>query len=359
VTLYDVVERKYAGFSQVINDCFYGCGFDHPYDFQVKAGTMSKERESTRLGWMGKRSCFDLPEWLYVFILHRVTGSGIHYGKQPSGYHNTILTDEEFAGADSIEEMAVRVNTYPDPFYTSVGYQFPRFPKPPEGYKRAGDWFLTSYAPRLARDLAELLTNDPEPLTIREIGDFMFKWNNENGLVQYRFQYAAVIADIADWFPDLVQRDSLFYYGTNAKECISYLAKKPYGTKTEDFLDQVMLKIYKDTGSVPYNAEDVCCDFIRYVENYVKPGHAYDHLDLDNLWNSSSINDHAFGRQKAMVDLGLVKSFKGIGVHPSDDYVLSRLGISVIEYQLMVMGNKKHEGEPLSFSDEGPLAAFT
>jgi hypothetical protein len=46
----------------------------------------------------------------------------------------------------------------------------------------------------------------------------------------------------------------------------------------EIFLDSVMLKIYEDTGSFPYNAEDVACDSIRWIENYVRPGHDYDHL---------------------------------------------------------------------------------
>ena len=31
VELYDVVERKYAGFSQIVNDVFYGWTPEHPY----------------------------------------------------------------------------------------------------------------------------------------------------------------------------------------------------------------------------------------------------------------------------------------------------------------------------------------
>ena len=94
-----------------------------------------------------------------------------------------------------------------------------------------------------------------------------------------------------------------------------------------------MKKIYEDTGSLPYNAEDVCCDFIRWIENYVRPGADYDHLDLDGLWNSSSIKDHPFGRQKAMLELGLVDTFNSIGSHPSDDYVISRAGLTPEQYK--------------------------
>jgi len=159
----------------------------------------------------------------------------------------------------------------------------------------------------------------------------MLSWNVANGLRQYKFQYAAVVADIADWYPQYCNLDSPFYYGTNAVECISYLANNTDRLKQEAFLDKVMEKIYADTGAYPYNAEDVCCDFIRYLENYVKPGSDYDHLDLDNLWNSSNFI-HPYGRQKPMLELGLIKTFNGIKSHPSDNKILSDNGMSEIEY---------------------------
>jgi hypothetical protein len=233
-------------------------------------------------------------------------------------------------------------------FYTSIGYQFPAFPKPPipkvkaeplfgiEGdyeYKRGGDYFLCEYAPRLARDLASFLERS-DKLDMRQIGEWLFKWNKDNGLRVYRFQYAALIADIADWFPEFVNKESMFYYGTNAVECIGYLADPASGRgkKSEEFLDAVMTKIYEDTGSLPYNAEDVACDFIRWIENYIRPGADYSHIDMDTVWNSSSIKDHPYGRQRAMIDLGLVKTFNGIKKHPSDDAVLKESSTTLEEY---------------------------
>ena len=166
----------------------------------------------------------------------------------------------------------------------------------------------------------------------------MFKWNADNGLRAYRFQYAAVIADVCDWFPEFMNRESMFYYGTNAVECIGYLADpiENKGKKSEEFLDAVMTKIYEDTGSLPYNAEDVACDFIRWIENYLRPGADYAHIDMDTLWNSSEIKDHPFGRQKAMLDLGLVETFNGMTSFPSDDKILQSAGISVDDYKKMV-----------------------
>lgn len=332
VELYDVVDRKYAGFSQIVNDVFYGWTDQHPYWEKMQAGHVTKQRLRCAKEWTGKHSDFKLAEWLYVFILHRVCGSGINYAYKPSGYHNTLLF--EFAQCKSIEDMAKIVNTYPKPFYTSVGYQFPAFPKIPAGsdYKRGGDYYLTEYAPRLAREMAEWLESGGKR-DFRELGSYMLDWNVKNGLRQYKFQYAAIVADIGDWYPQYVNLDSMFYYGTNAVECISYLAKPTSKMKQDEFLDEVMMRIYKDTGAYPYNAEDVCCDYIRWVENYVRPGADYHHLDLDEIFSSCKIKDHPYGRQKAMLELGLIWSYNFITAHPSDDTIIKQNKLTVQEYK--------------------------
>ena len=341
VELYDVVERKFAGFSQIINDIFYGWTDKHPYWKKMEAGKVTRQREQIAKDWTGKHSDFSLPEWLYIFILHRVTGSAINYAQKPSGYYNTILF--HLHQCKNIEEMVGLLNNYPYSFYTSVGYQFPAFPKVPadKPYKKGGDYYLSEYAPRLARDLAEWLESSNAKRDLREIGDWMLAWNVKNGLRQYKFQYAAVVADIADWYPQYVNLQSPFYYGTNAVECISYLGINTQRLKKEKFLDTVMERIYADTGSYPYNAEDVCCDFIRWVENYVKPGPDYNHLDFDNVWSSCKIKDHPYGRQKAMLDLGLVETFNGMTNHPSDDTILKKAGMSVAEYKAKVNGTQQ------------------
>ena len=128
----------------------------------------------------------------------------------------------------------------------------------------------------------------------------------------------------------------MFYYGTNARECISYLAKPTIKMNQDQFLDRVMEKIYADTNSLPYNAEDVCCDFIRWVENYVRPGAHYNHLDFDGVWSSCRIKDHPYGRQKAMLELNLVATFNGMTAHPSDDYIIKKAGLTVEEYKKRV-----------------------
>tara|TARA_R110001592_G_scaffold121640_2_gene327531 strand:+ start:4177 stop:5307 length:1131 start_codon:yes stop_codon:yes gene_type:complete len=328
VQLYDVVERKLAGFSQIVNDAFYGSSTDHPYYDKIQAGHADNKRKYMIAKWDDRKNVYGLREWLYVFLVHRITGSAINYGTIPSGYHNTILFD--LYTCDNVAEMAKMIPHYRKTFYTSIGYQFPKFPKPPEGYKRGGDYYLSTYAPRLVDEMASWLENGGKR-DFRKMGDWMFEWNEKNGLCRYKFQYAAFLADIADWFPEFVNHESHFYYGTNAVECISYLIEGK--KKDQNTLDSVMDMVYEDLGSVPYNAEDVCCDFIRWVENYVRPGAHYDHVDRDTTWSSCTIEDHPRGRQKAMLDLGLVESFNTLKYHPSDLKVLEINNLSIGDYQ--------------------------
>mgnify|MGYP000206322221 CR=1 FL=1 len=337
VQLYDVVERKFAGFSQLVNDCFYGRSDDHPYIHKIEDLTATEQRMRWSAAWDGKRSVFGVAEWFYLFMVHRLTGSAINYGTKPSGYHNTVTL--ALAPSETIDDMVETIKTYDGKMYTSIGYQFPAFPKPPSGsgYRRGGDYFMCEMLPDIVRDLATEITGSDSPWTLREVGEWLIDRNRSLGLRAYRFQYAAFVADVADWFPELVVRESHFYYGSNAVECIGYLAErggKP--VKKIDLLDEVMSQAAHDTGGVPYNLEDVACDFIRWIENYSRPGADYEHLDLDNVWNCSGIVDHPRGRQRKMLELGLIESFNDLGFHPSDTKVLDASGLSVDEYRDMV-----------------------
>lgn len=331
VHLYDVVNRKYAGFTQILHDMWHNVEDSHPYKHK-----MHSIRKPIADSFADIHSKWGLEEWLYVFIVHRVTGSGINYAKNPSGYHNSILSD--FYKCDDIPYMTNKVisRSLSGPsFYTSIGYQFPAFPKPQGSFKTGGNMFLVEYAPRLAKDLAKFLMEGNKK-DLREVGSFMFEWNKSNNLRAYKFQYAAVIADIADFYQNLVNTDSLFYYGTNARECIKYMAKPLNRMKEDQFLDEVVIKACIDTGGNPYDVEDVMCDVIRWIENYARPGADYNHIDRDKIFNSCTIKDHPFGRQKAMLELGLIDSFNKLNGHPSDNYIISKSNITPQEYRNMV-----------------------
>ena len=64
IELYDVVERKFAGFSQIVNDCFYGWSEDHPYWSRMEAGLYTHQRKEVATNWNDKKNTFGLSEWL-------------------------------------------------------------------------------------------------------------------------------------------------------------------------------------------------------------------------------------------------------------------------------------------------------
>lgn len=51
IELYDVVERKFAGFSQIVNDCFYGWSEEHPYWSRMQAGLYTSQRKEVATNW--------------------------------------------------------------------------------------------------------------------------------------------------------------------------------------------------------------------------------------------------------------------------------------------------------------------
>lgn len=323
VRLYDVVERKYAGFTQILLDMWYSYE-NHPYRHK-----MDDERKSLVNGF--DTSLWTLEEWLYVFFVHRLTGSGINYAINKTGYHNSILL--HFTECDSIMEMVSVIQNFKGPKFTSSGYQIAPFPKPKGDYVRGGDWFMCEQLPVLVRMFAEYISSGKKDF--RTMMKWLEEYNQARGFRVFRFQYAAVLADIADFFPDLIQPESHFFYGKNAIECLNFLAVRPKGTSQTKFLDQVMDQITNDTSSLAYNAEDVACDAIRWIENYINPKGDYSHLCLDSVWSSHTIADHPFGRQQSMLTLGLVDTFNGSG-HPSDDKILKAAGMTIEEYQAII-----------------------
>ena len=88
VTLYDVVNRKYAGFGQLLLDLWYGGTPQHPY-----AHKMHEVRQPIAKSFNGVHTSWELEEWLYVFLTHRVMGSAIDYGRKYAGYGPTILPE--------------------------------------------------------------------------------------------------------------------------------------------------------------------------------------------------------------------------------------------------------------------------
>lgn len=349
--LFDFIQHYYSGISRVNLDMWFGWSEQHPYWNRMQNGKILPEREELAKKYNTIRHKYGMEEWLYLFLVHTVTGSGVNYNIAATGYYNSILF--HLHECETIEEMAEVIRNFSGPYCTSIGCQFPRFPKPPKveptgfiglddyntgfEYKRNCDYYCFEYAPRLVRDLTKKLTGSTHKLQFRELLDWMNEWNANNGLARYTFQYSLFIGDICDFWPEYMETHSLSHYGSNTQQCMSYLATPTTKMSKLQFGDELMLELQKDTGLRSYDLEDLTCDYIRWVENYVRTSKDYSHLDLDNVWNSSSITDHPYGRQKPMLELGLVETFNiQTEAPPSGDKIITQHNLTIDQYKKLV-----------------------
>lgn len=297
VTIYDTVERRYAGFSNMLQDLWLGT--KNPKFFKQSQWHQEMCKAYDGLDW-------DMTTWIYVFLVHRLTGSGASF-ERDHGYRNTILP--QLHDLKGIDEMAEFIKVYHPPMFTSIGNQIPAFPKPnltqfQSGLQKPGKLYLCHYAPQLATALVDFLHNfqlyNSRKANIRELVDFMCDFNRARNISAFHFVFTAVAADLADYYPCVVDDQSHMYYGKNAKESMDLMFTKVGKLTKDQFYDAVMETATEATNSAPRDLEDVMCDYVRYIENYIPDNReqTYAHLDRRAVWNNSSIIDHPKGRQR-------------------------------------------------------------
>ena len=291
IHIYDTVERRHAGFQNMLQDLWYGS--QAPKFFKWSDGIHNR--------WTPH-------EWIYIFLVHRLTGSGASF-ESDHGYRNTIIP--QLAKFNTMSEMSTWIKHYDGTMFTSIGNQIPMFPKPRDEYETGGKLFFCRYAKRLVKDLWVYIRRvnlhgswydalKARPVRIRETKDFMVNWNSYNHLKKFHFQYTAVAADLADYFPQYVDKRSRMYYGKNCLEAMDLFISKGNKMKKDTARDLVMDLAADITGGYPKDLEDVFCDYIRYIENYIPVNRekTYKHLNKSRIWNNSAIKDHPKGRQK-------------------------------------------------------------
>lgn len=331
VKMYDSIERKYSAFNSLLHDMFYALD-DHPYKHK-----MTFQRSCINEKFQDARDTWGLKEWLYVFFVHRLTGSGLHYGKIESGYHNTALP--QFYDCEDLGDLIHTIVNCKEPKFSSCGYQIAAFPKPTSGYDKGGDYYFAEILPKMVTSMADYMESTPAH-SFHEMMDWIANFMSKYDCRLFRFQFAAVLADIADYMPEYINNQSMFFYGTSAIDSLGYFAIKPRGLSREKFLDKITDMICADINVLPYNVVDIACDSIRWIENYINPKHDYKLLDLDKTWSSCEIKNHPFGRQKAMLRLKLVDTFNG-KPHPSGDQVIRAAGMSIDTYMELAYEKSK------------------
>ncbi len=126
-------------------------------------------------------------------------------------------------------------------------------------------------------------------MPIQEAVDMVLRFHTVLGCKRFKFVLTAWVMDIAQYFPELVDPSSDCYHGKNAEETMKICFEKPRGMKLQDFYDLGTRIIAECTGTWPMDVEDVFCDFVRWIENYV-PKKGFNHVIENHIYNSSSLH---------------------------------------------------------------------
>lgn len=247
VPIYDVVNRRFAAFSSLLE-------------------AVKRKNDDPK----GNGKFFDCNLYDYDFIkmcyLFRLCGSGINYkpkkiGEKPFGTHGfgnfwvvDQLTKGEYNCSDWIANM-------PEKGFCDVkGYLLPMI--------KGGLYnFIYQESEVLMHYLIDYLFSGSKK-GIKDVVNFGNEWLINNGYKRQNFVLTAFAMDMAEYFPDKVDRDSDVYVGSNAKKCLKLILPK---MKT----DNALRYLCDITGSYskPYDMEDVACDFIRYLDNFQSEHH--------------------------------------------------------------------------------------
>ena len=83
ITIYDTVERRHAGFQNMLQDLWLGSSAPKYYKWE-------EDHQSRNRSYDNLHERFSMEEWVYLFLVHRITGSGASF-EADHGYRNTIL----------------------------------------------------------------------------------------------------------------------------------------------------------------------------------------------------------------------------------------------------------------------------
>ena len=256
VPIYDVVNRKYAAFSSLLE--------------AVDKGLLDPKQNGVYFLEASKSiGDFDFVMLCYLF---RLCGSGINYKpktdckEDPFGTHgfgNFWVCEHLYKG--ELDHKAW-IEQIPDKGFCDVkGYLLPMI-------KGGLNNYIKTFAASFVTDIFKYVQQN-DGLGIKEVVDYGNKILIEKGFKRQNFVLTAFAMDLAEYFPQLVDQNSDVYVGTNAKKCLKMILPK---MKT----DQALRVLCDLTGgySKPYDMEDVACDFIRYIENF----QSKEHIELNN-----------------------------------------------------------------------------
>jgi len=241
VPIYDMLDRKYAAFSSF------------PEALRL--------RESDPKGYGIKYKDHNVQEGidhLMLLYLFRLCGSGINYKPQSHGFGNFWISNMVLEGKYTYKEW---LNSIPEAkFSDNKGYMLPQFTI---GLRN----FILQHSEDLVAYMYDAMLSRTTPMSIIELVDTGNAWMNNLGFNKTTFVLSAFAADVAEYYPKLIDQWSMIYAGTNARRCIRAIFGKSSQFDAIDFLS-------KRYNATPYSIEDSrLCDPVRYFLEYQSKYH--------------------------------------------------------------------------------------
>jgi hypothetical protein len=261
VPIYDMLDRRYAAFSS--------------FPEALKKKHLDPKGN-------GQRFEHDVEDddFIKLLYLFRLCGSGINYKPGEHGFGNFWIVTSILRGRTKYSEW---LQDLPDSrFCDNKGYLLPQFKTGLRHFIQTHSLELTEYT----MSVIDLIGG----ASIKEVVDIGNSWLVSKGFNKQYFVLSAFAADLAEYFPKLVDPDSMIYAGTNAKKCIQAVFGS--GTKEEEAIRFLSAR-YK---APPYSVEDSrLCDPVRYFLDYQSKHHVehnqgmtfYNNSILKKKWNTS------------------------------------------------------------------------
>lgn len=251
VPIYDIVNRRYAAFSSLLEALKRGEN-DPKGNGKYFVKTITNKRLTDT-------------NFIKLCYLFRLCGSGINYKPKTSdepwgthGFGNFWVVDELRKGLTNFDDWML---TLPEDKFCDVkGYLLPMI----KGGLRN---FIVKESEALVKHVMEFIVSK-QKVGIKDIVDVGNEYLLKLGVKRQNFVLTAFAMDLAEYFPHRVDRNSTTYVGSNAKKCLKKILP---GVKTDEALQFLCDK----TGnhSKPYDMEDVACDYVRYCENFQSKEH--------------------------------------------------------------------------------------
>jgi hypothetical protein len=221
-------------------------------------------------------------DYFMLFYLFRLCGSGINYKPKTEdlftsfqgthGFGNFWIVNSILNNKFTHEQWLLDLKNSNKPFTDNKGYLLPQF-----SFKDQSSDHLKKFILEYSKDLVEHIYNFTQTgiKDIYQITDEGNNWLNSRGFKKQNFVLTAFAADLAEYFPELVNRFGLVYAGTNAQKCIKAIFPKINKKVSEfEYINDVLQFQSERYSLTPIDCEDSRnCDLVRYFQEYQSQHH--------------------------------------------------------------------------------------